>query len=64
MSITTIPIQKNTRDKLRDFARKSESWDSLLNRLYETAVSVDDAKVFFSKDSLSGEEVLKRIEEW
>ena len=64
MTLTTIPLQKNTRDKLREFAKKSESWDDLLNRLYDNAVSVNAAKVFFSKDALTKKEALKRIEEW
>jgi hypothetical protein len=64
MSLTTIPIQSETRNKLREFAKKSESWDKLLNRLYSTAISVDNANVFFSKDSISGEEALKRIDQW
>ena len=64
MTLTTIPIQKNTRNKLREFAKKSESWDDLLNRLYDNAVSVNAAEIFFSKDTLTKEEALKRIEEW
>ena len=64
MTLTTIPIKKNTRDKLREFAKKSESWDDLLNRLYDNAVSVNAANIFFSKDALTKEEALKRIEEW
>ena len=64
MSLTTIPIQKDTRDKLKDFARKSESWNDLLNRLYDNAISSQNAEIFFSAKSFSSEELLKRIEKW
>lgn len=33
--LTTIPIQKRTRDRLRAIGRKGESWDALLNRLMD-----------------------------
>lgn len=33
--LTTIPLVKPTRDRLRVFGRKGESWDSLLNRLMD-----------------------------
>ena len=64
MSLTTIPIQKSTRDKLKEFASKSESWDDLLNRLYQNAAEVNTAQVFFSPDSLSVEEAIEEIERW
>ncbi len=64
MSLTTIPIQSETRDKLRDFARKSESWDNLLNRLYENAITTSNADIFFSGKSFTGKELLGRIEKW
>ncbi len=64
MSLTTIPIQSETRDKLREFAKKSESWNDLLNRLYDNAVNTLNAEVFLSEDSITGEELLKDIEKW
>ena len=64
MSLTTIPIQKQTRDKLKDFASKSESWDDLILRMYENAVASQNAQVFFSAKSLSADELLKRIDKW
>lgn len=33
--LTTIPIQKGTRDRLRGIGRKGESWDALLNRMLD-----------------------------
>ncbi|MFA4860667.1 hypothetical protein [Methanoregula sp.] len=35
MSLTTIKIQTETRDKLADLGKKSESYDTILNRLIE-----------------------------
>jgi len=62
MSLTTIPLRKDTRDKLKDFTKKSESWNVLLNRMYENAVASQNAQIFFS--SKSAEELLKRIDKW
>ena len=64
MSLTTIPVQQKTRDKLRSIASKSESWDAVLNRLYEQEITRLNAQVFFSSDTLSLDEALKEIEKW
>jgi hypothetical protein len=34
--LTTIPIYKETRDRLRVLGIKGESWDDLINRLITT----------------------------
>ncbi len=61
---TTIPLQKETRDKIREFAKKSETWDEVLNRLYENAISVETANILFTRDSMSSDEALREIEKW
>ena len=33
MALTTIKIQTETRDKLADLGKKSESYDTIVNRL-------------------------------
>lgn len=33
MSLTTIKIQTETREKLADLGKKSESYDTIINRL-------------------------------
>jgi len=33
--LTTIPLTKKTRDRLRTFGRKGESYDALLNRMMD-----------------------------
>lgn len=35
--LTTIPLQKRTRDRLRAYGRKGETYDALLNRLLDGA---------------------------
>lgn len=64
MPLTTIPVEKETRNKLREFAKKSESWDDLMNRLYENAVNTQNARIFFSSKTLTADELLERIERW
>jgi hypothetical protein len=34
-ALTTIPLRRGTRDRLRSFGRKGESWDALLIRLMD-----------------------------
>lgn len=34
---TTLPVRKATRDRLRAFGRKGESYDEILRRLMEVA---------------------------
>jgi len=64
MSLTTIPLQQETRNKLRQIANKSESWDDVLNRLYSQEIACRNAQVFFGADTLSLNEALKEIEKW
>lgn len=64
MPLTTIPLEKKTRDKLREFAKKSESWDDLMNRLYENAINTQNARIFFSSRTLTADELLQRIDQW
>lgn len=39
--LTTIPLRKPTRDRLRAMGRKGESYDALINRLID---GYDDAR--------------------
>lgn len=36
MALTTIKIQTETRDKLADLGKKSESYDTIINRLIDS----------------------------
>ncbi len=64
MSLTTIPLEQETRNRLRQIANKSESWDTVLNRLYKHEIARMNAQVFFSADTLSLQEALEEIEKW
>lgn len=37
--ITTIPLSKRTRDRLRALGRKGETYDDLLNRMIDVYVN-------------------------
>ena len=64
MDTTTIPVTKSTRDKLKQIAKKSESWDAMLNRMYENEITIQNAQIFMGADTLSVDEALKEIEQW
>ena len=38
-AITTVPLTKTTRDRLRSLGKKGESYDALLNRLMDEYVN-------------------------
>ena len=64
MSLTTIPLQQETRNKLRQIANKSDSWDTVINKLYEHEITRMNAQVFFSADTLSLNEAINEINKW
>ena len=37
MAITTIPVERETRDRLRSLGKKGETYDEILNRLMSLA---------------------------
>jgi hypothetical protein len=62
MAITTIPVEKETRDRLRSLGKKGETYDKILKRLmslaeYEEFMDrqyerLKDKKAFVSLDEL------------
>lgn len=62
MATTTIPVEKETRDRLRSLGRKGETYTQILNRLMSSAVyeefmerqyeRLKDKKAFVSLDEL------------
>ena len=62
MATTTIPLEKETRDRLRSLGRKGETYDQILKRLMSMAEYEDfmerqyerlkDKKAFVSLDEL------------
>ena len=41
---TTIPLSKETRDLLKKYGQKGETYDELIRRLLETAEQIEFAK--------------------
>ena len=39
--LTTIPLKKTTRDRLKNFGQKGETYDNVVNRLMEIAEHVE-----------------------
>lgn len=54
MTTTSIPIDKETREKLRRYGKKGETWDDLIRRLLSEALPRQPASL---------EELKKRREE-
>ena len=44
MSETSIPCSKAVRDKLRDCGKKGDSWEKVLNEIYEDAIAYRKSK--------------------
>ena len=44
MSLTSIPLDSGTRDKLRELGKKGESWDALLNRVIHENTMLHEGK--------------------
>ncbi|MFT4313346.1 MAG: hypothetical protein ACMXYA_02975 [Candidatus Woesearchaeota archaeon] len=61
MTLTRISLKKETRLKLKQLAKESESWDDVLNRLYENEITIQNAHVFLGSDTLSLDEALEEI---
>jgi hypothetical protein len=62
MAVTTIPVEKETRDRLRSLGKKGETYGKILKRLIPLAeyeefmdrqfVRLKDKKAFISLDEL------------
>ena len=58
---TTISISKETRNLLREFGRKSESYDDILRRMYNQTQMQAKIREFADK---SGYSTLEEAREW
>lgn len=57
---TTIQIDKETKEKLKSFGTKGETYQDIIERLYETAVKVQLRDLLMSsKNTISIEEAIK-----
>lgn len=64
MDITTIQLSKETKEKISSFGVKGESYDDIINRIYNLAVK-DQLREFLmsSKNSISISEARRRLDE-
>lgn len=63
MSITTIQLSKETKDKISSFGVKGESYDEILKRIYSLAVK-EQLKAFLlsSEGTISIKEARKELD--
>lgn len=58
-TMTTISISTELRDKIKEFGQKGDSYDTILNKWYESAVKTQLSNILFDEsDSISIEEAL------
>lgn len=63
MEITTIQLSKETKDKIASFGSKGESYDQILQRLYDLAVKEHLREFLMSSENcVFVEDALKEAE--
>jgi len=63
MGITTIQLRKETKDKIASFGVKGESYDEILNRVYNMAVKVHLKEFLMSNEGfIPIEEAIKEAD--
>lgn len=63
MGITTIQLRKETKDKIASFGMKGESYDDILNRIYDAAVKIQLKEFLSSSEKfISVDEAIKEAE--
>ena len=55
MAETSIPLDKATRDRLKDFGKKGETWIELLNRLMDEVDTLNAATTDLCLQQMRGE---------
>ncbi len=62
MTITTIQLSKETKDRISSFGVKGESYDTILNRIYSLAIK-EQLKEFLlsSENTISIEDAKKEL---
>jgi len=64
MSLTKIPVQEETINKIKKISKNSETWDEILNKLYEHEITRINAQIFLESDTLTLKEALKEVDKW
>ena len=50
MDVTTIQLSKETRDKIKSFGIKGESYEDILNRIYSLAINAQLREFLMSNE--------------
>jgi len=58
--VTTIQVDVETKEKLQSFGRKGESYQKIINRLYNIAVQEQLRDFLFSKEAVPIDEAIAR----
>ena len=65
MKITTVQLNEETKQKIASFGSKNETYDEILNRIYNAAVKVQLREFLTSGEAISLEDFKKEVEkEW
>lgn len=63
MDITTIQLNKKTKEKISSFGAKGESYDEIINRIYDLAVKEQLRQFLMSDDGfISIEDARKELD--
>jgi len=57
---TTIQVNMDTKEKLKSFGRKGETYEEIINRLYDVAVQQQLREFLYSKKAIPIDEAIKR----
>lgn len=60
---TTIQVDVETKEKLKTFGKKGESYQEIINRLYAIAVEQQLHEFLFSKKGIPIDDAIKRAKE-
>lgn len=47
---TTVPLLKPTRNRVKDYGKKGESWDDLFNRIMDTINRLENDNIQLKKE--------------
>jgi len=60
---TTIQVNLETKEKLKTFGKKGETYEEIINRLYDIAVQQQLREFLFSGKAIPIEDAIKRAKQ-
>lgn len=57
---TTIQVDEQTKERLKTFGTKGETYQNIINRLYDVAVQQQLRELLMSKNAIPIDEAIKR----